>query len=378
MKYIVRRLNSEDIGPLTAFFIKAYGKTTPFRSKQFLKWYFKFPKTATWNDHDSWVAVDSLGNVVSHYGCLAWDLIMNGRTVPIKWGVNAYTLPEWRGKGINSAIVEKLMNSNDVNGVIGFTRATAEFYEKIGYNMFEYERMKRFVFVLDEMAARDVVRYIGKDDSEFAKKFRKKTPGTSVFSPGLSRLSEHNFDDKKLALRCGIKATTLRNEAFLKWRYIDNPFIEYELLAREEDGEVMAIMASRRERLEPLPHEAYRIVDLFGSASHAADLLGYAVSRAAKLGCIYVDFSMAGAIYSGLPESRGFTAMDDDECVLLPQVSSPISSRPNHEYYGLQSVMHRAAIGALKKEDIYLTRADSDRDRLGNVPGSLPRRRING
>ena len=378
MKYLVRRLNSGDVGPLTAFFIKAYGKTTPFRSKRFLKWYLKYPKSADWNDHDNWVAVDSLGNVVSHYGCLACDLIMNGKSVPIKWGVNAYTLPEWRGKGINSAIVENLLAGNDINGVIGFTRATAEFYEKTGYNIFKYERLKRYVRVLEEKATLEVVRFIGQDEEKFAMKFKKGASRAFGKQADIVELTETNINDYQMALDCGVKATTLRDRAFLKWRYIDNPFIGYELFAKIRNGEVIAIVASRRERLNPLSHEAYRIVDLFGAKNCFEDLLEFAISRAVELDCVYIDFSMAGAIYSGLPEVQGFNAMDDEQCVMLPQVTSPIGARPNHEYYGIQSRKHHAAIEGLKTEDIYLTRADSDRDRLGNVSGPLPHRRING
>ena len=371
MDYGVRQLRSSDLDALTVFFKKAYGSATPFRSKDFLKWYFKYPGTEHWEDHDSWIAIDTSGNVVSHYGCLACNLMMGSLPVQVMWGVNAYTLPDWRGKGINSAIVDNLLAGSEVNGVIGFTRDTAEFYAGIGYNIFNYERLKRYVFVLDEPATREVVKHIGQDAERFGRNIVKGEAVRSEDRSGIIRLTRENIAGCRLSLEYKVELTTLRDQAHLMWRYLDNPFVEYELFARVENGDVLAMIASRRERLEPLCHEAYRIVDLYGDRGCAGELLSHAIMRAREQGCIYVDFSMGGSIYEGLPEARGFRPLDDEECVMLPQVCSPIGQRPNNEYFGFQSRKHATVISSLTSDDVYLTRGDSDRDRLGNLSGNL-------
>jgi GNAT superfamily N-acetyltransferase len=64
------------------------------------------------------------------------------------WGVSAYTLEEYRGKGVNSKIIEFITNNFEVNGVIGFTSQTSLFYQKLGYNIFNFEKFSRHILVL--------------------------------------------------------------------------------------------------------------------------------------------------------------------------------------------------------------------------------------
>ena len=74
-----------------------------FQNEQFLLYYYK---TLNSEPLHSLVGVTQNGEIVSHYGGLDYKLILNNIIISIIWGVNAFTLPEWRGKGINSKIIK--------------------------------------------------------------------------------------------------------------------------------------------------------------------------------------------------------------------------------------------------------------------------------
>src|SRR3990167_5271042 len=108
----IRPMRPEDLEKLVVFFKKAYGQHTVFQDKDFLKYYFASRDTEKSDDTAFLVFHDlKSGGIISYYGGLFYKLNLNNTVLPLVWGVNAYTLPEWRGKGINSKIVECVHNN---------------------------------------------------------------------------------------------------------------------------------------------------------------------------------------------------------------------------------------------------------------------------
>lgn len=123
----IRNATLKDLPKLTEFFIDAYGTNTIFKSEEFLKYYFNAINNEPLSNNI--IAVNKDNKIVSHYGGLNTNLKIRDKVYQLIWGVSAFTLNEYRGKGINSKIVEKLVNDNQINGVIGFTKSTADFYK---------------------------------------------------------------------------------------------------------------------------------------------------------------------------------------------------------------------------------------------------------
>ena len=124
----IRRAQSGDIEKLTQFFIKAYGNQTIFQDERFLRYYFDpFNKKSELFKY-SLIAINSKGEIVSHYGGIFYKLKLNQKIIDVIWGVNAYTLTEWRGKKINSRIVSFLHENYEANAVIGMPFAAPFFF----------------------------------------------------------------------------------------------------------------------------------------------------------------------------------------------------------------------------------------------------------
>ena len=162
-------------------------------------------------------------------------------------------------------------------------------------------------------------------------------------------------------------ATTVRTKEFMKWRFLEHPYIQYCLYGYAQNGVLLGYVAIREEELLPFNYKVSKIVDLFGSVAPVKYLLKKTISEAFNKHHIYVDFAKYGALYDRELEDLKFTALKDDDFCILPQVSYPIEYRPNAEFIGIMSKSLISDVIKLSKENVYFTKMDSDRDRVNKI-----------
>jgi hypothetical protein len=366
----IRIAQVSDMENLKKFFIKAYGKMTIFQNEDFLTHYFDASLNNKSVFSNCLIGINNNEEIVSHYGGLEYNLKINHNIRSMIWGVNAYTLPEYRGKGINSKIVEFITNNFEINGVIGFTSQTSLFYEKLGYNIFNFEKFSRHILVLENEKTIEVCNYI-KQDSKYLNE-RIQSLGETLNDKYLCEVVEltaENIGNYNLNLDEDFReiTTTQRTSEFLKWRFLKYPFIKYVLYGVIDKGAVVAYIAFREETLSPFSYKVTRIIDLFGRVDAIKTLLNKTIKEAVLQKHIYIDFSKFGSIYEVELNSFKFINLKNDDCCILPQVTSPIENRPNGEFLGILSKHFFEDIKSLSIENVYFTRVDSDRDRLANI-----------
>lgn len=364
---IIRTVQISDIEKLKCFFIKAYGENTIFQNEKFLTYYFDTHNEKFQPFSFSLIGINLHGEIVSHYGGLHNKLKLNKQIISVVWGVNAYTMPKWRGNGINSKIVKYIYQNNQANAVIGMPLDAPYFYQKLGYNIFNKETFKRFVYVFDSRVF-DIVNLLG-DKYDRAKELLKiKKPScVPLMSENIVELTEDNFEKFNYDLDVEVTATTYRDVEFLNWRLFKNPYIKYKVFGYIQNNIIVTYIAIREEILEPTSFKVSRIIDLFGKKDGIINLLNYTINNSLSDGSIYLDFSMYGQLYEREILLVGFVKLENDEVCLLPMVSSPIENRPNHEFIVLQSRFYDSEIKNLSYENVYFTRIDSDRDRIARI-----------
>lgn len=363
--YTIRKVQRQDIEQLKKFFIKAYNADTVFQSMPFLEWYFN-PEMNNCNFmNECIVGISKSGQIISHYGGLKYSLKLGDKRIPLVWGVNAYTLPEWRGKGINSKIVDYINNNYEINGVIGFKKKTSEFYSSIGYNLFESERFSRYIYILDRYKTIETMKFIGqtseKLDEAKLPSIKRKKP---TYNTNIIQLNKENINNFDIDFDIEIFATTIRDKKFINWRLLHNPFIEYTVYGFIEDERIVAYIAYREEVLYPLKYTANRIIDIFGTPRKIPELLSVIIQNSILKGVAYIDFSMFGNLYEEVLNSMSFRKLEGEHVTILPQVTCPIGYRDNEEYIGFSSQKYKDDLNLLSKNNTYFTRIDSDRDRL--------------
>lgn len=367
MDFTIRGFKPEDMTQLKLFFKKAYGERTVFQDEKFLNYYFEFDNNGLKNLNACTLAVTASGEVVSFYGGLEFRLQIGTEMNPIIWGVNAFTLPEYRGRGINGKIVSYMHGNFDMSGVIGMTLNAAVFYQKLGYHGFDLQRFSRYICALDECIF-EVVGQMGQDQNMAKTLIQiQSEKSAKPISPSIQKITRQNFKRYSFAMNSPARATTVRDKKFLEWRFFNNPYIDYEIFGFVQNDNVSSYIAIREEILQPTGRGVSRIIDIFGDPNEIPDLLAAARSLALEKQHLYLDFSMFGTIYAQILKDFGFSELHDENYALLPQVTAPIENRPNHEYLLLQSKLHQQKLNQLKKEDVYFTRIDSDRDRISRI-----------
>lgn len=363
---IIRGAEISDLKNLMTFFISAYGKQTVFQNKRFLLYYFTSPYKAL-SFFYNLIGIDSKGKIIAHYGGLNYKLKIGKGINSATWGVNAFTLPEWRGKGINSKIVNYLIDKNEVNIAIGMEENTALFYKKLDYKIFNKKRLGRFVYPLKNEVY-DLVFQLGQDHEKAKEIFSVKIPEKFIHNDNsIVELTKTNFRNYQFDLDAEIFVTTYRDKTFLSWRLFDNPFINYKVWGYLKQGKIVSYLASREETLQPTPFKVNRIVDLFGEKEGVQVLLKFILDLSYLNDYLYVDFSAFGNLYTQDLTLLGFKRLENEDACLLPLVSSPIENRPNNEFIVIGSKNNQRLINQLSEKNVYFTRIDGDRDRINSL-----------
>lgn len=366
--YEIRKFNVSDLERVIEFFKSAYGEKTVFGSKEFLKWYFSSINNDGRFMERCIIGLDSGGKVISHYGGLDYQLKIAGAVIPIIWGVNAYTLPEWRGKGINSTIVGMINRDYDINGVIGFTDSTAKFYNSINYNVFEYKKFDRYVHIIDQEKTYRIIDALNQDKNIISSKLAG-IKHTDINLPGIDiiRLDKNSLIDVEVDFEVDIYATTYRDRNFINRRVLNNPFVAYDVFGICKNNRLSSYIVIRKELLQPIGYHAYRIIDLFGAPGDCKELLGYSILEAKRQDCAYIEFSKFGSLFGTELIESGFLLLENDAAEVLPFCTSPVEFRKNNEHICFSSREFNDIINKMTKENVYFTRIDSDRDRLAKI-----------
>lgn len=366
---LIRTVRHSDLNALKEFFIKAYGESTVFQDEQFLIYYFKIHDNSVEEHCYSIVGVTSNGDIVSHYGGLHYKLKLKNKIITVIWGVNAFTLPEWRGKGINSKIVNYIQENNEANAVIGMPFDAPLFYKKFGYNIFNKETLHRYIYSLNEKTF-EIASHLGHNNEKVNKYLKIRNAGEPKFdSEKIVDFSTRNFETYNFNLEDDIDnvATTYRDNSFLKWRVFENPYIKYKVFGYLVKNEIVAYIVVREEILLPLNYKVNRIIDLYGNKEGVLDLLNFTINYSHLNKLAYIDFSAFGNLFEKELLEVGFDKLENDDVCMLPMVSSPIENRPNHEFIVIQSKSHHDTIQNLSSKNVYFTRIDADRDRIARI-----------
>jgi hypothetical protein len=355
-----RFLRRGEVDKLAHFFSCAYGSQSALASPRFLAAYFSSESRPN-DELCSSIVLDEGGGIVAHYGYIAADLWVGGRVVRHRWGVNAYTRPEARGVGLGRAVAQPIMELGGSFGVIGFSAATADFYEQSGFQLFGRERFRRWVRAFDARVF-EAAALIGADVRTHVSPRRCSGTASAAIVP-------IDKDSELVVRHRGPSISPQLSMSRLRSRFLVHAFVDYEVWGRVDGDLVVALAAVRRERLQPSEIYASRIVDAWGAVSDLAGVVSHVVAVAAERSDAFVDFAVFGADDDTVWRDAGFDLLAGENLGLLPQLTSPVAPRANHEYVGLFSSDRETAeaLRAATIADVRFTRADSDRDRLGRA-----------
>lgn len=372
LKWKIRRALITDIPNLTAFFQKSYGSASIFSDPLFLKQYFQSSNPDFLN---AFIAVKE-SEILSNYGMREQLFLYDGNCINIAWGVNAFSLPEFRGQGLGDALVDAFCDEYPFAGVIGFHRKTADYYRKRNFELFGCERFVRWfipfnlnktlkiiaavegnIECINEMIRCQNIPIFTEDPAKI-KILDLKQQASNKITRTLKTMGEQQ------GLLKAIRFSAVRNLETLKERFFSAYHPKYEFFVPFDVEQQPAYIVVRRETIGA-GDTISRIIDLYGNPNRVLPLLAGVTQLCRTRNDVYLEFACWGSsLFDACFNENGFFCLKEDRAAWLPMVSSPLQKRSNNEYFGISSKSENFSFSNFKSEHIFLTRSASDRDRL--------------
>ena len=147
---------------------------------------------------------------------------------------------------------------------------------------------------------------------------------------------------------------------YLKWRYIDAPFLDYSIVQLRKDKKLIALIITR---IQSTPvGRALRILDIIVEKKHANNVVKEIGQFASDNNYMFVDFFVIGSYFNKSFKDAGFYNSEDDDIVNnIPNLLSPIDCRQWSGNFNVGGLM-MSDINWNNPERILFTKGDGDRD----------------
>ncbi len=274
--------------------------------------------------------------------------------------VNLYVDERLRAFGAGALLIKAAMNRSDIAFIEGFNPDSFSIYEKLGdwHNMGNFNR---FVYIYNAE----------KVNSLLPKKAQAKDMVAGDVPPLQSSSKEYvystEFDSQIDEFWSQVKAryqnTVERSYAYLKWRYVDHPYLDYKILvARDSQGIIVGYVIYRIEAVEE--YRVARMIDFIAYEHAEQEILLVCMNELGSLEVDMLEFMFSGFMYKSTLESLGFVDVYKTVYKDLPLFFNPISYSKNYINYAVwnqdtqinQDAFHNPA-------NWFLTKGDSDQDR---------------
>lgn len=351
---------------MRAFLAQHYRPDLALCSRKIYEWQFQVPAhggaacmLCVWD-------VDKLAGI---HGYVPVDLFWGDlqRSISGVWGANWMVAPDYR-HGIGWLLLRKLQEMFPVMLSLDANANNLQIVEKMNWRVFP--RIPRYLIVLDLVKA---IPMLGAEASEDDLR-------PLLFQPAASpaaRVGDLALDASRYApdWTCypPMAYGTVRSMAYLKWRYLDSPSFCYRLFA-EGPRHRPAVCVCRIERAFG-SHEALvgRFVEFFHPDDAAGKRDGMNLLRAVlgmlkDRGCVYADFFGSSRRYAETMLEAGWGEEPSDRQI-LPHRLAPVEYQNRHLNleYGVAPDLAQPRL-----EEMYITKSDSDADRLSRLPELLP------
>ena len=297
-------------------------------------------------------------DIVASYSFIKSEIQILGEKYPMRWGVNAATLPKFRKQGLGKDCYLNARNTDGVFGVYGFTKNVGGFYKDEGFNLFKFLGQK-YVRVINS----DYIKFIEYWKSNF---LNHKDKNNFLF------FDEHNFYDelsnKKILEKLSLNDlnTSVRDEGFLKWKFNNFQTDNYERYKINTENKTSHIII-KRVRLAPTHYFATRIIDVYGEMKDLKTLFKSILEKCRERGDIYIDYCCIGDVYEALFEYFSFHELSYEENNSFPELVNPLALKENQYRIAFFSDKIQERVHMMNHENSYFTRLDSDRERISVI-----------
>jgi hypothetical protein len=332
---------------LNQFIKQTHGDKHVMQNKELFEWFYSpIPDQNVYN-----MIVGLKNNqVISILGYLPTKFLVNGKFIAGAWTALWFSLPEERS-GIGALLMKRLMEMYPIVAGQGASAMNKKIVEAMGH---EFEPIiPKVVGVIDKSLIQNLLQ----QPNRFNKCLIIPT-NPSKFKPSRSLTREINWENYS-----NIKFGTLRDADYIHRKYMENPFLKYELITAGDDRTPTIVIL--RIIQTSLGFKVARIVEFFGPNISDNEIqwnkaLEEVLLLADKRKCAYIDFYSTSTMINNFLIKMGF--YEDNEG-LLPSLLDPVESDRKSQNLELFVEPSLRAAESLGINDFFVTRGDGDQDR---------------
>lgn len=332
----------------TDFYRRHWERPIALSLPGFYRWQFVDTPEAGGRDFSS-VAVSD-GGLMGIMGCTPRGFLLDGRRCRggeiTTWVVQA----EARGKGLGRGIIADLQARYDVLIAFGIGQAAIPVFVTSGFSYIA--ALPRFTRVLDL----DALRPIAEIEALGERLAARHTPFTARYSAAPTDPAEGAAITAPLADRTNMFA---RDEAYLRWRFVDHPVFDYELFAVSSGG-APALVVTRTFDVRGI--RIVFVADILGADRAIPGALHFVEDFARKRQAALVDVTATGGALTGQLRRAGWFSTLDDRWFRVPHLFYPVQMKdPPTTSAAIWSRFTDSSICDVSR--LHLMKSDIDMDR---------------
>lgn len=263
-----------------SFLEKYHGKVNFIAWRERIAWYFSR------GEENFRILVATMGNEYIGQSCAyCVEGVVLKKHIKIWWGVDAFVLPEMRGKGIGKHLQRKLHEDLPNFSSAWYSPTNGIIKRKCGgrgilHFPFTYYPVSSYFTIVLELALKKLV----------SRKLTLPRLRLPFFYSKLNSLNEKWIRDYELEdldinelpklsdfiedCLSGMQFHVVRSESYLKWKYVDNPRMRCRVLSVSENGSRKGLLVFAEPKEESVVMAKAKVVkiyeSLFSKESHLA------------------------------------------------------------------------------------------------------------
>lgn len=295
-------------------------------------------------------------DIIGFFGYKDFSYKVYGESKSVRAVMNLFADEKYRMAGVGPMLAREVFGTPNYILVSSYNDAAQKLYRHLSPNWTEAGDLSRFFAVLaphklmEGFVAPPRHSDQSADGEESLRSFTLVQNDTRVES--VKQISKE-YDDFWQKVRERHPVTIERTSEYLKWRYLDHPFLDYQFLAVRQVGKLAGFLVYRFEEADGF--KIARIIDFAAEESAEVLLLNEFLSRASEAGANAADFMFSGPFYRNSLKATGFFDVLGTDFAKFPIRFNPLSYS--------KFVINIAYDIPAPFKDVYLTKGDSDQDR---------------
>lgn len=266
----IRRAKIDDKPAIFTFLDKAYGENARYKYPERWEWQFVNNPYKPSSDLPVWIAVTEEGKIVGQSCAMYEPINVRDKTLLIAWALDAIVLPEFRGLNLGFETLRTNCVSNELWAGLSMAESSRHILTKLGCLPIDKVSVFKRRLRVDKASLNQALRHrlsknmLGQrlirclEGINFSRsvavcgnlfiKLRDKFQAKSL-DDGIRIIAINHFENSMDSWWNSIKADypiiVQRDSKFLNWKYVDQPFMDYQRFLATKDGQTCGYVILR-------------------------------------------------------------------------------------------------------------------------------------